>query len=418
MNKPLPTLLLLVTASCSQQADIPASIQPTRTAFDAVISEHLSDASDWPEFDIERANEILDLCDMTALGGTVAQRAQRRLDRLSSDDIQHALLLIVETNKLDALLRRQAYAFLDAQDWQTDNRFIPRLVLRLKYEKDWPSNIIIAQTLARAGNLAGLEAVKSVLLNSDDKRISDLELAKTMAADFIATLNDYAIDFDANWQHLLKLIDNWNSVRGYDLVATEFSEKYQDELWHLVAQFRSQPLRPVDDARFVFIRLEQQAMTVLATAASDNNRYVRDHCLQTLTWMSSTSRVAYDFALADSLAILENDYFSSVRAIEYRGSLMDKEQAKFLWPFITKGNYEQRTAAADALLRCADLSATAIDALVIDERFSPEAQCSLLLLRDELHGNALIPPTIPGLDTNELNRRLRWQQQRQNLAAN
>jgi hypothetical protein len=133
--------------------------------------------------------------------------------------------------------------------------------------------------------------------------------------------------------------------------------------------------------------------------------------------MPASSQVAYDFALKESLEVLENDFYSSVRAIEYRGSLMDKIQADFLWPFIENGNYEQRTAAADALLRCADYSVARIDALLIDQSFSPEAQCSLLLLRDELRGSEIVIPRISGLDQNELTRRLRWQQQRQALAT-
>jgi len=417
MSKYLALLIAVLAHSCSQQNEVTPITTLEKYSFDEVIEQHLTDASAWPEFGIERANEMIELFDMVELGGAIGQRAQRRVNRLGNNEIQHALLLIVETDKQNTALRRRAYTLLANRDWQSSNRFIPRLTLRLKYEKDWPSNIIIARALANVGSLAGLDAVQSILLNSSENEIDDLDLAKSLAAEFISEINSGHDDFKDNWQHLQLLSDNWDSVHTFQGVKTDFNQQYQDELWHLVAQFRSQPLRPVDDARFVFIRLEQQSMTVLAAAASDNNRYVRDHCLQTLTWMQASTQLAYDFALEESLEILGNDFYSSVRAIEYRGSLMAESQADFLWPFIENGNYEQRTAAADALLRCADYSVARIDALLIDQSFSPEAQCSLLLLRDELRGSEIVIPQISGLDQNELNRRLRWQQQRQALAA-
>ena len=417
MSKYLALLIAVLAHSCSQQNEVTPITTLKKHSFDEVIEQHLADASAWPEFGIERANEMIELFDMAELGGAIGQRAQRRVNRLGDNEIQHALLLIVETDKQNTALRRRAYSLLANRDWQSSNRFIPRLTLRLKYEKDWPSNIIIARALANVGSLAGIDAVKSVLLNSGEDEIDDLDLAKSLAAEFISEINSEHDNFEDNWQYLQLLSGVWNNAHTYQGVKTDFNQQYQDELWRLVAQFRSQPLRPVDDARFVFIRLEQQAMTVLAAAASDNDRYVRDHCLQTLTWMPASSQRAYDFALEGSLEVLENDFYSSVRAIEYRGSLMDKIQADFLWPFIENGNYEQRTAAADALLRCADYSVDRIDALLIDQSFSPEAQCSLLLLRDELRGSAIVIPRISGLDPNELNRRLRWQKQRQALAT-
>jgi hypothetical protein len=417
MSKYLALLIAVLAHSCSRQNEATQITTLEKYSFDEVIEPHLADASAWPEFGIERANEMIELFDMVELGGAIGQRAQRRVNRLGNDEIQHALLLIVETDKQNTALRRSAYSLLANRDWQSSNRFIPRLTLRLKYEKDWPSNIIIARALANVGSLAGIDAVKSILLNSGEKDIDDLDLAKSLAAEFISEINSDHDSFEDNWQHLLLLSGEWNNAHTYQGVKTDFNQQYQDELWRLVAQFRSQPLRPVDDARFVFIRLEQQAMTVLAAAASDSNRYVRDHCLQTLTWMPASSQRAYDFALEGSLEVLENDFYSSVRAIEYRGSLMDKIQADFLWPFIENGNYEQRTAAADALLRCSDYSGARIDALLIDKSFSPEAQCSLLLLRDELRGSEIVIPRIIGLDQNELTRRLRWQQQRQALAT-
>jgi len=53
-----------------------------------------------------------------------------------------------------------------------------------------------------------------------------------------------------------------------------------------------------------------------------------------------------------------------------------------------------------------------INAIIIDERFSPEAQCSLMLLRDELNGKDITKPVVNGLDKNELARRIKWRESR------
>ena len=188
MNKCLALLIAVLAYSCSQQNGAMQATTLEKYSFDEVIEQHLTDASAWPEFGIERANEMIELFDMVELGGAIGQRAQRRVNRLSNNEIQHALLLIVETDKQNTALRRRAYNLLANRDWQSSNRFIPRLTLRLKYEKDWPSNIIIARALANVGSLAGLSAVQSILLNSSENEIDDLDLAKSLAAEFISEI--------------------------------------------------------------------------------------------------------------------------------------------------------------------------------------------------------------------------------------
>jgi hypothetical protein len=194
MSKYLSLLIAVLVYSCSQQNEVTLVTTLEKHSFDEVIEQHLADASAWPEFGIERANEIIEEFDMAELGGVEGQWAQRRVNRLGNNEIQHALLLIVETDKQNTALRRRAYSLLANRDWQSSNRFIPRLTLRLKYEKDWPSNIIIARALANVGSLAGIDAVKSILLNSGEDEIDDLDLAKSLAAEFISEINSAARD--------------------------------------------------------------------------------------------------------------------------------------------------------------------------------------------------------------------------------
>ncbi|MDP6963022.1 MAG: hypothetical protein QGF46_02535, partial [Planctomycetota bacterium] len=222
----------------------------------------------------------------------------------------------------------------------------------------------------------------------------------------ISNLNGDNPNFEENWQNLLAIRQAWNTDGSAPVPQHESlsDESYLHELWHTAAKLQSQPLRPVDDARFVFIRLGNPAMEVLAEVAMDEHRYVRDHALQTFNWMSRQ----HNHISNSDLILLGQDYYTSVRSIEYRGSLRSPTQAEYLWPFIWHGNYEQRTAAADSLLRCSDTDATNINQLDFSTGFSPEAQCSLSLLRDELNGNEIVEPQIQGLDKNELARRMRW----------
>ncbi|MFT7517175.1 MAG: hypothetical protein ACI84O_000965 [Myxococcota bacterium] len=413
------TLLALLSIVACSQATSGRALELQKHTFENVIDQHLESASAWPDFGIERADEIFDTLDMLQLGGSLAQRAQRRISRLAANDIYHALLLTVENHRLDVERRRQAYLMLHLHFQQDEERFIPRLILRIKYEKDWLSNVYIAQALANVGNLSGLDPVLAILRSADDPNVVDLDRAKLAGADFIAVLNNANLDFAENWNHALELQKQWDENRSIHKIDenTQVSrhQQYRDELWHLVADFRSQPLRPVDNARFVFTRLSYQAHSVLAEAASDSNRYVRDHCLQTFTWMNSrVADLSYP-QLAESLKTLETDFYTTVRAIEYRGALMSKSQAEFLWPILINGNYEQRTAAADALLRSSDVNNLQITDIVIDERFSPEAQFSLRLLRAELNAAEVESIDALSLDRNEEARRRRWQQQRLDL---
>ena len=102
MSKYLALFIAVLAHSCSQQNEVTPITTLQKHSFDEVIEQHLADASAWPEFGIERANEMIELFDMVELGGAIGQRAQRRVNRLGNDEIQHALLLIVETEYIIA----------------------------------------------------------------------------------------------------------------------------------------------------------------------------------------------------------------------------------------------------------------------------------------------------------------------------
>ncbi|MBC8370296.1 MAG: hypothetical protein H8E25_09865 [Planctomycetes bacterium] len=405
---------LLSVVGCSPPPSADAALD--KYSFIDVVDANLQKASSWPPLDDARANEIFEMLDLAQLGGKAAARAERRLTRLSIDEIHNALLLIAEKSKLDVERRRTAYLFLIDTIDNTSDRFIPRLVLRLKYEKDWLSNVYITKALCSKGNMAGLDVIFNILQTDDSSAVPNLRMAKNAAATLLEYLNSNEQDFQANWNNAQQLADEWRKQRHVNLHHSDKSQAYYDELCFWIERFRSQPLRPVDDARFVFTRLSRDAHMALVESTLDSNRYVRDHCLQTLSWLEGANSQQLSQLLDGNLLILENDYYSSVRAIEYRGTLMKNTQADMLWPFIYSGNYEQRTAAADSLLRCSDINAQRINELVVDQQFSPEARFSLALLGAELNGNDPALIDASELDSNEQTRRRRWQQQRLNQA--
>ena len=106
-----------------------------------------------------------------------------------------------------------------------------------------------------------------------------------------------------------------------------------------------------------------------------------------------------------------------VSVTQCRGSTFDPNQSLIIADHLGANNYELRTAAADGLLKCG------IE-LLEDKRIlnttlplSPEARYSILLIKEELaeeKPNSV--EEITGLDPNEMQRRLRWQQQRFKLA--
>jgi len=97
------------------------------------------------------------------------------------------------------------------------------------------------------------------------------------------------------------------------------------------------------------------------------------------------------------------------RSVEAIGASGLSSMQNFLLPWLRTGNLEEITAAADALLRCADEQILAeLSALLNSETpLSPEARYSLQLLLTP--GGTVAPLTLPaGLDPSEATRRVQW----------
>jgi len=365
--------------------------------------------------------ETADLLDAAAVGGRIGRAARADLREQPPLRLAAALLALLEDRETPVALRRQALALL-AEDGPA--AAVPRLVLRLKYEKDWTANVDLVRALWRHGNGAGLEALVNILQSTDPA----FEEARLRAAGALAELPGLppeATGFEERWRHLLDLRERWLGERRLlpdareRWPATEGGEDpdYRQELWRILARLRSQPLRPVDDARYVLSRVSLSVLPLLLQAARDPDLYVREHALQVLSWLGPAAghglrRQGRDWEAFVRAAL--GDARARPRVLEAAGAPGLAEAAPWILPWLVHGDAEERTAAADALLRCADPDPGLLEVLRRVHAgeagpLSPEAAWSLILLRLEIDPGWRPPE---GLAESERRRRERWRAER------
>lgn len=367
-----------------------------------------------PEVDAAGIEDILDLLDLGTTGDSGRRRAQQRLADQDPAMVTSAMLRIVEGRDAEPYLRSEAYAWLREFGVAA---MVPRLTLRLKYEKDWVANVEITIGLLRYGCGAGLEPMVTILRTEEG--IPDLERARWAAVSALTLLPPApgwtpGEDFDEDWQRLLEVEEAWLRARILPgaTAPAQPSRALRAEVWKTLAKFRSQPLRPVDDARYVLTRLPSWVFGPLCETTYDEDRYVREHALQTLAWSGATVgrwAQATHFDLAATLTPLLADTRQRSRVLEAMGASGLPTMQQALLPWLQQGGLEESTAAADALLRSADqdLLRPIVALLSSDAALGPEGRYSLELLRSRL--DATYTPAIPaGLDPSERARRDRW----------
>ncbi|MCH2112400.1 MAG: hypothetical protein MK213_06040, partial [Planctomycetes bacterium] len=149
-------LTCLVCASCSEQKQ---QHDPSQDAvsFHAVVDSMIHKEGGLLEITERQAREVHELLEVGLEEGRFGQRAKRALEELPHDVAISGLLNSVA--KLDApdTLRFSAYQALLFHTKTPQPAIVPRLVLRLKYEKHLESNLLITELLLRHGNGAGLD---------------------------------------------------------------------------------------------------------------------------------------------------------------------------------------------------------------------------------------------------------------------
>lgn len=370
--------------------------------------------------------EVAELLDAASVGGAVGRRAQTRLDETDARRVAAVLLTLVEDRDTPLPLRRAAYARLRSHGTPG---VVPRLTLRLKYEKDSWSAVCAADTLLAHGNGAGLDALAAVL--ERDPANADDEAARSYAAQIIQRLPavegwEPGADFAADWQRLGAVRALWTRERRLDAAAAQreaLHPEIEAELWRIATRLRSQPLRPVDDARFVLIRQRGAVVPLLLQAAADEDRYVREHALQTLSWMGLPVHHwchDQDWPYVERVASLLGDAGMRARCLEALGAGGLPAAAAHLRPWVLAGTRDESVAAADALLRCAEDDTlpwlrTTLDHEPNADRLAPAALYSLWSLRAELDlgaGVAVPDAVVAALPESERARRDRWRDER------
>ncbi len=148
---------------------------------------------------------------------------------------------------------------------------VPRLVLRLKYEKDYETAAWIAGTLARFDNYSGVPALQVIWSGAR----SDAERAA-------AERRLVEIAQRAGMQDAGAVRAAWE--RG-ELPPPARSPRFELEVWRRIAVFGEFQLRGVDDSRFMLSQLASPVAELLSDALHDEDRHVRVHVAQSLQRM-------------------------------------------------------------------------------------------------------------------------------------
>ena len=440
----LPTSITLAGISLISLACAPAEPPPTadqlwiasHPAFVAgeTVQEQVArfHADGLPPADKDKIAEVSDLLDAITVGGSIGNRASRSISEMEPQLRTSALLGLVEERLTPVPIQQMAYGWLRDHGVEA---MMPRLTLRLKYEKDSWSVVCVAHTLLGLGNGAGLQALINVLgeENADESRAA----ARTYAATILKELPVHANwtpsdDFASNWQRLLEVNQTWATQRRLTLEdddPTECSPALRTEYWRMIERLISQRLRPVDDARFVLMRQRGYVIPLLLDASRDPDRYVREHALQTLSWLgppighwSEAHQLDYVATVLPTLA----DRKCRTRALEALGAAGLAEAAEPLWAWVQMGSREEQAAAADGLLRCASDGSLGEGRSLINQLDSflhadpapslgPEAAFSLYALWMDLQPGleAEFPVEVwDALPETERQRRQRWTDQR------
>ena len=160
-----------------------------------------------------------------------------------------------------------------------DDRVVPRLLLRLKYEKDFETVYWIADALARMGHLQGIEALfvlwSGAASSGAPSSGAASEELRGNAGARLAELATAHGQTDA-----VALRKAWSE--GALPPERAPSRALELEAWRWIARLGEWNWRTVDDARFVLEGLEGWVVPMLSEALHEEEVYVRLHATQCL----------------------------------------------------------------------------------------------------------------------------------------
>ena len=150
-------LCLLCLASCTPSQPLDTSVGKISALNEALARTKGSAIPTASEAAISEWEEILEAATFT---GHIGRRALQQLENIEAQQRDAILLSLVGKKNIPSASKRIAYSRLAADGGP---EIVPRLILRLRYEKDHSSNVAIAQALLRHGNGSGLAAIRAIL---------------------------------------------------------------------------------------------------------------------------------------------------------------------------------------------------------------------------------------------------------------
>ncbi len=232
----------------------------------------------------------------------------------------------------EAWLRRRAILDLGLTN---QDRCVPELVGRLRYEKDAECVVWTAVALARFSNYSALQTVQDMAKNGGP-------LATIAATQLDAIEAELGRSTD-------EIIELWNGPPNQGLRVHEPSDALRGALWRLVPDFSGETfqLRPVDDSRFTLSRLGPWAAREIAAALNDTDPYIRLHGSQVLERMGQRASEA-----APALLAILADPIAGPAAAEALGRVGDPSvESGLIEAAQPTQSFELRNAATRALGR-------------------------------------------------------------------
>ena len=240
-----------------------------------------------------------------------------------------------------------------------DDRELPSLLLRLRYESEPELSLALSAALAHMGSFAALEILSPLTWNPD----RDLSARAEMALQELATRAKLESG-EALWRR-------WYGPGSLSPHPGEPSSALELEVWRRIAQLGQEhfQLRGVDDARYLLSRLESWAVPWLAQALGDDDVYVRLHVAQVLERMGPRALCA---APALIEALRDPRVAAAAAAAEALGKVAPESASKALLPCLAEDRpYELRVAAVRALGHLGDRANLRLVRAVMDEASEP-----------------------------------------------
>ena len=196
----------------------------------------------------------------------------------------------------DVWVRRYAgWSLASLADTPGADRVIPRLLRRLKYERDPEALVWVSSTLAAFGNYAGTD-----LLYQTTARAAGDPAGDAARNQLAALLQRAQAELELEEvPDTAAVLAAWKAGR-LSRPASAASDGLLGELWMLLADLSGEhfQLRGVDDARHTLALLGPWAAAEFALALEDDDEYVRLHTTQVLERMGARGLAGYDSLIA------------------------------------------------------------------------------------------------------------------------